>query len=85
MTTYLLGGCLCGSPAATRGFCNLCGSPLYYGGDSEAALAVAVGSLDDPSGFKAGHHYGAESRLPWADCGPGLPERETEERFEGQP
>jgi hypothetical protein len=73
------------SPIATRGFCCACGSPLFYGADAEENLAVTAGSLDDPSGVKPDHHYGIESRLPWADCGLSLPGRETEERFEGQP
>jgi len=73
------------SPLATRGFCQQCGSPLFYDGDLEKNLSLAVGSLDDPSGVKPDHHYGIESRLPWSDCGPDLPGRETQERFEGQP
>jgi len=73
------------SPIATRGFCRQCGSPLFYDGEAEKQLSLTAGSLDDPSGVKPDHHYGIESRLPWADCGPGLPGRETEERFDGQP
>jgi hypothetical protein len=73
------------SPIATRGFCRECGSPLFYDGDAEKQLAVTAGSLDYPAGFKPAHHYGVESRLPWADCGRDLPGRETQERFEGQP
>lgn len=73
------------SPIATRGFCRQCGSPLFYDGEAEKQLSLTAGSLDDPSGIKPDHHYGIESRLPWADCGPDLPGRETEERFEGQP
>ena len=73
------------SPVATRGFCSACGSPLYYDGETEDHLAITVGSLDDPSGFKPDHHYGVESRLAWVDCGLDLPGRETSERFQGQP
>ncbi len=73
------------SPVATRGFCENCGSPLFYDADAEDHLALTVGSLDDASGFKADHHYGVESRLPWADCGPDLPGHATTEQFAGQP
>jgi hypothetical protein len=73
------------SPLATRGFCRQCGSPLFYDGDAEKQLSLTVGSLDDAAAVKPDHHYGIESRLPWADCGRDLPGRETEERFEGQP
>ena len=71
------------SPVAKRGFCQACGSPLFYGGDMEAERSMTAGSLDDPSIFKPDHHYGVESRLPWADCGRDLPGKETEERVEG--
>ena len=73
------------SPVATRGFCANCGSPLYYDKDAESVRWMTVGSLDDPSNFKPRHHYGVESRLPWADCGRDLPGKETQESFEGQP
>jgi len=43
---------------------------LFYDGDLGKNLSLAVGSLDDQSGVKPDHHYGIESRLPWADCGP---------------
>ena len=73
------------SPVARRGFCGRCGSPLFYDGDAEVDLSVTVGSLDNPATVKPDHHYGIESRLAWVDAGQGLPGRETEERFEGQP
>jgi hypothetical protein len=73
------------SPIASRGFCNKCGSPLFYDGDTEKTLAVTVGSLDDPSVVRPQHHYGIESKLHWVDAGRSLPGRHTEERFEGQP
>jgi hypothetical protein len=73
------------SPIATRGFCAACGSPLYVETDAEPVRSMTVGTLDDPSVFRPDHHYGIESRLPWADCGLDLPGRETEERFSGQP
>jgi hypothetical protein len=73
------------SPIATRGFCKHCGSPLFYALDNDKLVSLTAGSLDDPSVLKPDHHYGIESRLPWADCGANLPGRETEERFEGQP
>jgi hypothetical protein len=73
------------SPLASRGFCGRCGSPLFYDGDGEVDLSVTVGSLDNPAAVRPDHHYGIESRLAWVDAGPGLPGRETEERFEGQP
>ena len=73
------------SPVAKRGFRRACGSPLFYEGDTEAVRSMTAGSLDESSIFRPDHHYGIESRLPWANCGRNLPGRENKERFEGQP
>ena len=64
------------SPLATRGFCNKCGSPLYYDKDGTSVRWLTAGSLDDPSIFIPRFHYGVESRVPWADCGRDLPTKE---------
>ncbi|NKL79135.1 GFA family protein [Rhizobium leguminosarum] len=69
------------SPIATRGFCGKCGTPLYLQYDGDELIRVTVGSLDHPEKIDPAGHYGAESRLDWADCGRGLPEEETQERF----
>lgn len=36
---------------ASRAFCNLCGSNIYYKADAQAHPSVAFGSLDDTSGM----------------------------------
>ncbi len=69
------------SPIATRGFCGKCGTPLYLQYDGDELIRVTVGSLDRPEKISPAGHYGVESRLDWADCGRGLPEEETQERF----
>ena len=69
------------SPIATRGFCRDCGTPLYLQYDGDQLIRVTVGSLDSPESIRPAGHYGVESRLDWADCGRGLPEEETQERF----
>lgn len=72
------------SPIAHRSFCGECGSPLtlHYDDDSgveTGKVAFHVGTLDKPEQVTPNHHYGVEGRLPWADCGAGLPTRQTEE------
>jgi hypothetical protein len=69
------------SPIASRGFCPTCGSPLVLQYDSDDLVRLTAGSLDHPEQIKPAGHYGVESRLPWANIGPGLPEEETKERF----
>lgn len=66
------------SPAAVRGFCGDCGSPLFLQYDGEDAIGLMLGAFDQPEPFPPGNHYGVEGRLSWVDIGRGLPERETE-------
>jgi hypothetical protein len=69
------------SPIATRGFCPECGSPLFLQYDNDNLIRVTAGSLDRPEDVRPAGHYGAESRVSWADIGLGLPEEETKENF----
>ena len=69
------------SPIAERGFCGECGTPLLLSYDGRDDIALTVGSLDDAARWAPTSHYGIEGRLPWADCGGGMPEAETKETF----
>jgi hypothetical protein len=65
------------SSLATRGFCRHCGTPLLLQYDGSKEVALMLGAFDRPEDFVAAYHYGVEGRLPWIDCGHGLPERRT--------
>lgn len=39
------------------------------------------GTLNRPEAIEPRSHCGVEGRLPWADCGAGLPEGKTEESW----
>ncbi|HEU4986255.1 MAG TPA: GFA family protein [Rhizobiaceae bacterium] len=69
------------SPIATRGFCRQCGTSLTLHYDGGKEIAVHAGSLDQPERTVPQYHYGSEGRLPWVDCGRGLPEHHTKERW----
>jgi hypothetical protein len=69
------------SPIAQRGFCPECGTPLFLSYDGRDSIAIMIGTLDDPALWAPVSHYGVEARLPWADCGQGLPEATTKEFF----
>ncbi|MBW9118103.1 GFA family protein [Rhizobium cauense] len=69
------------SPIATRGFCKDCGTPLFLKYDADELIRLTIGSLDRPQDVLPQGHYGVESRLKWIDCGRGLPEEETHEKF----
>ncbi|MEJ6404097.1 GFA family protein [Yoonia sp. 2307UL14-13] len=44
------------SDHASRGFCSHCGSSLFYQPDGADHLGIAVGCLDQPTGFTPGKH-----------------------------
>jgi len=67
------------SRIAERGFCAVCGTPLFLSYDHRADVAALVGTLERPEDFPPTYHYGVEARLAWADCGSSLPGRRTEQ------
>lgn len=44
------------SDFAKRGFCNACGSSLFYRMNDEDGIGIAAGCLDDTSGLHIGKH-----------------------------
>src|SRR5947209_3171441 len=44
------------SPSARRGFCSRCGSQLFWENVNEQRISVSAGSLDQPTGLRAGQH-----------------------------
>jgi hypothetical protein len=49
------------SDSATRGFCRLCGSSLFWKPEGEARISIAAGSVDGPTGVTiAAHIYCAD-------------------------
>jgi hypothetical protein len=70
------------SPLARRGFCPECGTPLTLIYDSSPEdVALHLGVFDRPEDHAPAYHYGVEGRLRWVDCGEGLREYCTEERW----
>jgi GNAT superfamily N-acetyltransferase len=67
------------SPIVSRGFCELCGTPLYMREDGDAQYEMTIGSLDDPNAAPPGRAVGVESKLHWFDTLANLPSRRTEE------
>lgn len=71
------GGCLCGH---VRFAARVDPSSIHYCHCSMCRRATGS-AFDDASVLRPTHHYGAESRLPWVDCGASLKVEETRERF----
>ncbi len=62
----------------TRFFCGDCGSPLYIQVASRPDIVgLRVGTLDDPSGFRAEADIFVKSAQPWDHLNPALPKYDT--------
>jgi hypothetical protein len=44
------------SPGIQRGFCNACGSTLFWKRDGSSQTSVCVGTIDGKTGLKLGGH-----------------------------
>jgi len=58
------------SPWARRGFCNKCGSHMFYQLKNETEMSVGVGMLDDSAGMEVAGQIFANSHPEWGplDC-----------------
>jgi hypothetical protein len=62
----------------TRAFCGDCGSPLYVQVSTRPDIVgLRVGTLDDPSGFRADADIFVKSAQPWDHMDPALPKYAT--------
>lgn len=68
------------SDLVTRGFCRNCGTPLFYDYEGSAHISVTTGSLDDPASVPPKAQFGSESRMPWFDELPNLPDAGTTDK-----
>ena len=57
-----------------RGFCAACGTPLFYNNLETSRINLTIGSLDNPAAFPPRSHTGIESKMPWFDALPALPD-----------
>ncbi|MBS0234738.1 MAG: GFA family protein [Proteobacteria bacterium] len=63
------------SNAASRGFCENCGTPLTY--EAPDGMAIAIGAFDNPGDIVPIVQWGVEAKLPYADDIPTLPSHAT--------
>jgi hypothetical protein len=59
----------------SRGFCGDCGTPLTY--EAPGGVAVAIAAFDHPESITPVIQYGGESKLPYVDAIPALPQKDT--------
>lgn len=54
------------SPGAVRGFCERCGSTIYYRGENLPDLIhLHIGFFDDPLSFRPTADENFEAKMPW--------------------
>lgn len=53
------------SAEISRGFCNACGTPLFYGHPD--GYGICIGAFDDPGALPLSHECSMEARLPQND------------------
>ena len=64
---------------ATRGFCNQCGSTMFWRADEGPTVMVAMASLDDTTGLSLSGHYWMDFKGDYYDIADGLPQHRGEE------
>ena len=65
------------SAHATRGFCNHCGSSLFYRSNDEEGVGIAAGCLDDTTGLLTGKHIHVADKGTYYEIADGAPQFDT--------
>jgi hypothetical protein len=63
------------SASARRGFCEVCGSNLFWEPASGERVSIAAGTLDTPTGLETVVHIFVEDAGDYYEMGDGLPRR----------
>ena len=70
------------SDKVARGFCKLCGTPLFFRHDESSYISMTIGSFDHPDSIPLHCQLGMEARLPQIDQLAGLTDHGTTEENE---
>ncbi|MEM8652091.1 MAG: GFA family protein [Pseudomonadota bacterium] len=62
------------SPEAKRGFCNICGSALFWKRYTDDFTSILVGSIDGDSGLEIDRHIFTADKPDWYDITDGKPQ-----------
>ena len=73
------------SPGTQRGFCRVCGSPIFsHRSDSPSELRLRFGTFDADPGVRPAFHFAVESKAPWHEITDGLPRLNSQGQPMGQ-
>jgi len=64
------------SPEAERGFCNRCGSTMFWRRDGGHTTSIMAGTIDGPSGLKTSHHMHCATKGDYFEITDGLPQKD---------
>lgn len=64
------------SDIAQRGFCNACGSFLFWQHRDEDHVSVSMGAIDAPTGVRLARHIFVADKGDYYDIADGLPQRD---------
>ncbi|WP_413993138.1 GFA family protein [Labrys okinawensis] len=62
------------SPLARRGFCARCGAQMFSARDDRQHIAIAAGTIDEPTGLRLTSHLCVRQRGDYYDIADGLPQ-----------
>jgi hypothetical protein len=68
-----------------RGFCNECGSSLFFEEEGSDRISIAAGSLDEPQGLKIAAHIFASEAGDYYEIDAGVPVSQGGEHNVAQP
>ncbi|WP_170378308.1 GFA family protein [Ruegeria atlantica] len=63
------------SDIARRGFCNACGSFLFWQHNDEDTISISMGALDEPTGLHLARHIFVADKGDYYDITDDLPQR----------
>lgn len=64
------------SDTAQRGFCNKCGTFLFWAADAEDTMSFSLGALDAPTGLTLEKHIFVSGKGDYYEITDGLPQRD---------
>jgi hypothetical protein len=68
------------SAIVDRGFCKICGTPLFLQEEDDTDIEIAIGTFDNPNAIgPMSRQVGVESRLSWFGKMHELPSETTEQ------
>lgn len=63
------------SDNAERGFCNRCGSTMFWRRDGNPVTSIMTGTIDGPTGLKISHHINCATKGDYYEITDDLPQQ----------